>query len=119
MKKIFTLASVAVLFAACSDKTTEEVLTPAGVTRAVITVDPATAQYGCNKRGVNCELVQYLQAGGTLIAGTNGGNTADSHWHCTLEGCDDGYYNNYFLSEQEALDHLALKGHHGGVASYE
>lgn len=106
MKKIFFLACAAVLFAACSSETTEDVMFNSKVVSA--TVDTRSTAAGCDKRGTACEFLgsPEFRAGQT------------EHFHCVDPQCE--YYNGYFANERDAYNHCkSNQGHHGGKGSFE
>lgn len=106
MKKIFFLACAAVLFAACSSETTEDVMFKSQVVSA--NIETRSTSIGCDKRGTACEFLQSPE----FLQGQN------VHYHCVDRNCDK--YNGYFVTEQEAWNHCkSNQGHHGGKGSFE
>lgn len=107
MKKFFMLAATAILFAACSSETTEDLIGGANFTRAT------GRENGCSLRGSDCKFFQDGKTG--------------THYHCDNKDCE--YYYGYVtdLNSAEAKAHDAsanayhdrTSSHHGGYITVD
>lgn len=105
MKKIFFLACTAVLFAACSNETTEEVMFNSEIVKATLDTRAGTT---CSARGSQCEFLQSPEFA----------QGQQDHWHCIDQTCEK--YYGYFTTMDEAWNHCkSNQGHHGGKGSFE
>lgn len=124
MKKFFLLASVALCFAACSDKTEElENNAVSEITRSTCYDFTTHSWKPCSTRGEKCLFYQEGLTNPAL-------HSTPDHYHCTTYwgGTKENpevtceYFYNYFLDIVEAWNHCAKEapaGVHGGSSYYE
>lgn len=113
MKKFFLFAAAALVFAACSDKTTDEVAVQNEVTRAYI--NPTTNV--CTLRGRDCKFYKELQNGSLPAEAINADGSLKDHYHCKSAKC--ALYLGYLLDVEDAVAHINDPAGHGGTGAYE